>query len=334
MVAKRDQKTAAEEGGKKMSATKADKSKKPATAKQLKPKPAKEKSSKPAPALKPKVTKEKPSKPSPVKHPKRGKVKKLRKGKSPFQLIDEDEPTQPEPKSEHQAHVDGMAIREPVAEATRPLYVVEGKGKAIATQEQIGEEQSKDVANMVNLEEKTAEINKGQAGSDPGKTPEFRPLPDDDKMDEDQAGPDPRECRVALAGPNPEPTHKEFMADVYHNVYESLKFPADKHVILEDPLSSSRTLSLMKNLDDAYTIGDQFLNEKSTEDEPGTLNVEAEVVSLVTVPIHQASSLVPPLSTPVIDLSPPKPIPSTTQAPIFTATTTTTTTTLLLPPPP
>ncbi|GJS13764.1 hypothetical protein Tco_0408236 [Tanacetum coccineum] len=55
---------------------------------------------------------------------------------------------------------------------------------------------------------------------------------------------------------------------------------------------------------------------------------------MVTVPIHQASSAVPPLSTPVIDISSPKPAPSTTQAPIFTATTMTTTTTLPLPPPP
>ncbi|GJX44570.1 hypothetical protein Tco_0261246 [Tanacetum coccineum] len=132
-------------------------------------------------------------------------------------------------------------------------------------------------------------------------------------MDEDQAGPDPRESHVALVGPNPEPTHDEFMANVYPNVHESLKFTADKHVILEDPLSSSGTLSLMKNLDDAYTIGDQFLNDKLTEYE-------------------LAKTQFPPLSTPVIDLSPPKPVPSTTQAPIFTATTITTTTTL--PPPP
>ncbi|GJV30241.1 hypothetical protein Tco_1386689 [Tanacetum coccineum] len=54
-------------------------------------------------------------------------------------------------------------------------------------------------------------------------------------------------------------------------------------------------------------------NDKSTEDEPGKLNVEAEVV-MVTVLIYQASSSVPPLSTPVIDLLPPKPASSTTQA--------------------
>ncbi|GJY02409.1 hypothetical protein Tco_0360561 [Tanacetum coccineum] len=117
-------------------------------------------------------------------------------------------------------------------------------------------------------------------------------------MDEDQAGPDPVESRVALAGSDPEPTHDEFMANVYPNVHESLKFPADEHVILEDPLSSTGTLSSMKNLEDAYTIGDQFLNDKSTEDEPGKLNVQAEVVSMFTILIYQASSSVPPLSTP------------------------------------
>ncbi|GJV37819.1 hypothetical protein Tco_1410296 [Tanacetum coccineum] len=122
------------------------------------------------------------------------------------------------------------------------------------------------------------------------------------------------------------------MANVYPNIHESLKFPADEHVILEDPLSSTGTLSSMKNLDDAFTIGDQSINDKSTEDEPENLNVETEVVSMVTVPIYQTSSSVSPLTTPVIDLSPPKPISSTTQAPIFTATTTTIITTL--PPPP
>ncbi|GKD31218.1 hypothetical protein Tco_1241996 [Tanacetum coccineum] len=83
----------------------------------------------------------------------------------------------------------------------------------------------------------------------------------------------------------------------------------------------------MKNLEDAYTIRDPFFNDKSTKDEPGKLNVEAEVVSMVIVLIYQASSSVPPMSTPVIDLSPPKPASSTTQAPVFTATTSTTTTT-------
>nr|GEX50382.1 hypothetical protein [Tanacetum cinerariifolium] len=169
------------------------------------------------------------------------------------------------------------------------------------------------------------------ARSDLGKTPESRPPPEQEFIDENQAGPDPGESRTALAGPNPEPTHDDFMANVYPNVHESLKFPIDEHVIIEEPLSLTETLYSMKNLDDAPTIGDQFLNEKSTEDDPKKLNVEAEMVSMVTVPIYQASSSAPPLSTPVIDLSLPKPVSSTTQAPIFTATKATTTTLPLLP---
>ncbi|GKD01594.1 hypothetical protein Tco_1171868 [Tanacetum coccineum] len=135
---------------------------------------------------------------------------------------------------------------------------------------QIGEEQGEDVDNQVNLEEKTAELDQGQAGSDPGKTPESRP-----RLDQ---------------------TLKKVV----------LKFPTDEHVILKNPLSSSGALSSVKNLDDAYTNGDQLLNDKSTEDEPGKLNVEAKVVSMVTISIYQTSSSVPPLSIPVIDLSPPK----------------------------
>ncbi|GKC91690.1 hypothetical protein Tco_1152339 [Tanacetum coccineum] len=73
--------------------------KKPTTAKQLKLKPVKEKSSKLAPAPKPKMSLES------------------------FQ-------------AQGQAHVGGVSIREHVAEATRPLPVVEGKGKAITTEEQ------------------------------------------------------------------------------------------------------------------------------------------------------------------------------------------------------
>nr|GEY32783.1 hypothetical protein [Tanacetum cinerariifolium] len=83
-----------------------------------------------------------------------------------------------------------------------------------------------------------------------------------------------------------------------------------------------------------YTFGNKFFNDKSNKDELGKQNVDAEVVSMVTVPIHQASTSVPPLSTPIIDLSPPKPIASLLLEPFMETTTEATTTTLLLPPPP
>ncbi|GJY72208.1 hypothetical protein Tco_0475911 [Tanacetum coccineum] len=208
------------------------------------------------------------------------------------------------------ARVRGVAIQEPIAEAIRPLPVVEGKGEIRG--------------NVLH------NLSRPVLDTDPGESLESRTQPEQVYMDEDQAGPDPGISRVALAGPDPEPMHNEFMADLYPKVQESLNFSADEHVIIEDPLSETGTLSSMKNLEDAYAIEDQFINDKSTDDEPGKLNVEAEVVFMVIVPIYQASSSVPPLSTPLIDLSPPKPTSSTTQTPIFTATTTTTP----LPPPP
>nr|GEW19210.1 hypothetical protein [Tanacetum cinerariifolium] len=172
----------------------------------------------------------------------------------------------------------------------------------------VEEERDKEVSNTVALEERTIKLDEGQAGLDPGKMPESRPSPERVLMKEDWAGSNPRQSHVAEAGPNPKPMHKDFIATVYPTVHESLKLKTEEQVHIENPPSSTRTLSSMKNLEDAFTFGDQFLNKKSMEEEPSKANVETKVESMVTVPIHQASSSVPPLSTPIIDLSPPKPV--------------------------
>ncbi|GKA92555.1 hypothetical protein Tco_0814480 [Tanacetum coccineum] len=151
-------------------------------------------------------------------------------------------------------------------------------------------------------------------------------------MEEDQAGPNPGQSHVALAGPNPEPMHDDFVATVYPRVHESLKHTTEEHVYLENPLSLTGTLSSMKNLEDTFTFSDQFINDKSTEEDPGKTNMEIEVESMVTVPIHKASSSVPLLSTLVIDLTPPKHVSSTVQEPAFIAIIETTPTATLPPP--
>ncbi|GKC78229.1 hypothetical protein Tco_1129003 [Tanacetum coccineum] len=129
-------------------------------------------------------------------------------------------------------------------------------------------------------------------------------------MGKDQAGPNPGQSHEALTGPNPEPMHEDFIATVYPKVHESLQHTSEEHVHLENPLSSSGTLLSMKNLDDAFTFDDQFLNDKPMEEEPGKTTMETKAESMVTVPIHQASTSVPLISTPIIDLSPLKPISS------------------------
>ncbi|GJY07314.1 hypothetical protein Tco_0374368 [Tanacetum coccineum] len=64
------------------------------------------------------------------------------------------------------------------------------------------------------------------------------------------------------------------------------------------------------------------LGEKSQEDEPDKSNTEAEVQSMVTVPIHQDTSSVPLMTTPVIDLTMSQPVSTIVQAPLPTSTTT------------
>nr|GEY42519.1 histone deacetylase 14 [Tanacetum cinerariifolium] len=271
MVAKHDQKVAAKKEGKM----------KTVSAKQPKSKPAIEKSSKPTPAPKPKATMERPSKASTAKPPNpkltkekstkttppqqvdKGKIAKVHKVKSPFQLVDEPdkEPAQSEPIIElkHQ-------------EVTQPLHVVEGKGKAITPTIEVSssgpsaQAQDDTSANIVHDTPSHVDAETGAASE---KT-------NIGVMDEDQAGPDPGESHGALVGPDPEPTHDEFIDDLHPKVQESLKFLVDEHVILEDPISATGTLSSMKNSKDAYSIGDQFINDKSTKDEPEKPIMKAE----------------------------------------------------------
>ncbi|GJW39727.1 hypothetical protein Tco_0065572 [Tanacetum coccineum] len=246
------------------------------------------------------------------------------------------------------AHVGGVAIQELVAEAIRPLPFSRTSATKEASTGPSAQPQDDMSANIIRDSQSAIDVETGArsdktssgsdtkiAGSDPGETLESRPQPEQVHMEEDQAGPDPGISRVALAGPDPKLTHEVSMrGDLYLKVkdFDDI-LSVINTFILKDPLSSTGTFSSMKNLEDAYAIGDQFINDKSTNDESGKLNVEAEVVSIVTVPIYQASSSVHLLSTLVIDLSPLKPASSTTQTPIFTATTTTTTTPLPPPPP-
>nr|GEW24420.1 hypothetical protein [Tanacetum cinerariifolium] len=119
-ILKAARKVQAKEGGRKKTAPKADKLVKPAPAKQSKPVTTKQ--------PKPKHDKEKSAKPTPLQKAGKGEEydveRAIRISLELFQV-------------QGQAHVGGVAILEPVVEATRPLPVVEGKGKAIATDKQI-----------------------------------------------------------------------------------------------------------------------------------------------------------------------------------------------------
>ncbi|GJS80744.1 retrovirus-related pol polyprotein from transposon TNT 1-94 [Tanacetum coccineum] len=175
----------------------------------------------------------------------------------------------------------------------------------------------------------------GQAGSNPGNAAESQPQPSHVV----HAGPnlEPMDLAVSDASTqqNPEQMDEEFTTTAYPNVQENLKLPTEDQVILEEPISSTRTLSSLQNLKKELSFTDQFFVEKLQEEEPEKTNAESEVQSMVTVPIHQDTSSVPPMTNLVIDLTTSQSDSPTINAslPTSTSTTTTITTITTIPPP-
>ncbi|GJR65864.1 hypothetical protein Tco_0011929 [Tanacetum coccineum] len=101
----------------------------------------------------------------------------------------------------------------------------------------------------------------------PEKAHEALAGPDPEPMQEDQTGSNSGKLHVSLAGPNPEHMDDEFLATAYPKVHENLKLITDERVIEENLESHSGSMSSMKNLDDTYNFGDQFLYDKPTEDD-------------------------------------------------------------------
>ncbi|GJV46732.1 hypothetical protein Tco_1436944 [Tanacetum coccineum] len=116
--------------------------------------------------------------------------------------------------------------------------------------------------------------------SDPEKAHEALAGPDPEPMKEDQTGSDSGQLHVSLAGPNPEHMDDDFLATAYPKVHENLKLITDERVIDDKPESQSGSMSSMKNLDDTFNFGDQFLYDKPTEDD----QEKSKPSSLVTPP--------------------------------------------------
>ncbi|GJZ21548.1 hypothetical protein Tco_0558587 [Tanacetum coccineum] len=129
----------------------------------------------------------------------------------------------------------------------------------------------------------------GQAGSDPGKLVEGQDGSNPGVAVDSRIQP----THVVHAGPNLE----------HINLEENLKISIEGEVRLEEPARSAGTMSSMQNLDKELSFTNQFLAEKSQEDEPEKINTKMEVQSMVTVPIHQDTSSVPLITSPIIDLT-------------------------------
>nr|GEX51973.1 exportin-2 [Tanacetum cinerariifolium] len=249
-----------------------------------------------------------------------------------------------------------VVIRKPASEKYQPLLEVPGKGKAKVTEEQ---SDSEDELEKVVLGAKEGGQDEGQARPGPNAQAEDQTRSDAGAQAEDQTGFD-----AGQAGPNPsdaeakvqsitslvvhagsdreymdldvvdvtpqtstEKLDKGFTATSYPKVQENLKLAIEEQVLLEEPASSSETLSSLQHLSRDFSFGDQFFSDKPSE---AYKNAETKVESMVNVPIQQALSLIPLQTSPIIDLSSRPESPKAHQK--FKATTTDTTTTTLPPP--
>nr|GEU98479.1 hypothetical protein [Tanacetum cinerariifolium] len=147
--------------------------------------------------------------------------------------------------------------------------------------------------------------------------------PDEQAEGEGQTGPDPGNAKESQPMPSP----------VVHARTDHEHMDLD--VFLEEPASSLGTLSSLQHLTKDLSFGDLFFSDKPLGADNDKATTETEVESMVTVTIQQDMSLIPPMTSPIIDLTSRPESPKVHQQLKATATETTTitTTTTSLPPP-
>nr|GFA79617.1 hypothetical protein [Tanacetum cinerariifolium] len=245
-----------------------------------------------------------------------------------------------------------VVIRKPESGKYQPLPEVPGMGKAKVTEEQSeNEEESEKVV----LEAEEGGQDEGQAGPDPG---DAKAKVQSISSPVVHAGSDRKHMDLDVADVSPQPSTEQldegFTATIYPNVKENLKLAVEEPVLLEEPASSSRTLSSLQHLSRepvlleepasssrtlsslqhlsrGFSFGDQFFSDKHLDADK---HAETKVESMVNVMIQQALSSISLMTSPIIDLtSRPESPKEHQQLKATTTDTTTTTTTTTLPPP-
>nr|GEW63970.1 hypothetical protein [Tanacetum cinerariifolium] len=149
----------------------------------------------------------------------------------------------------------------------------------------------------------------GHAGPNPNDQYEGQAGPNPNEQAEGQAGPNPGDAAtsqslpspVVHAGPNlehmdfedtyvstqphPEQIDEGFIAMAYPKVHENLKLTVEEHVILEEPASSTGTLSSLQHLTKDLSFGDIFFNDKPSEADNEKTTAETEDKSMVSITI-------------------------------------------------
>ncbi|GJS48517.1 hypothetical protein Tco_0598638 [Tanacetum coccineum] len=308
----------------------------------------KAKKPKPAPA-KPQEKKRKPvsessEAPPLAKRAKAGKVVKKRTVKSSKQLVDEfvDEgvpAAKPSLEDTEEAILQKGFDTGNTSTSARGAENGERERHTPVPSEPAGHEESSSLYAELGLSGSDTESDEEMpsvAGPNPDDIAESQPLPTPSVL----AGPNLKHSDVEITHPSnqPQPEHMDegFTTAAYPDVQENLKLTADEQVIPEEPVSSTGTLSSLQHLAKDFSFGDQFLNDKPSEADNEKTTTDTEAESMVSITVQQDTSVIPPMTSPVIGPVP-RPDSPNVHWPLPTTTTTTsatTTTTLALPPQP
>nr|GEY73439.1 E-beta-farnesene synthase [Tanacetum cinerariifolium] len=208
-----------------------------------------------------------------------------------------------------------VVIREPEFGKYQPLLEVQGKGKEKVTDEQVALDlltlqtpKKKSPADYeVESDEDVPVIDarvpdEGQARPNLGDQDECQAGPNPGEQDEGQAGPNPGDA----AASQPQSSHeidKGFTATAYLKVHENLKLTVEEQVILEEPASSTGTLSSLQHLAKDLSFGDLFFNDKQSKADNEKTTAETQAESMVSITIQQDTSAIPPMTTPIVHLT-------------------------------
>nr|GEW01656.1 retrovirus-related Pol polyprotein from transposon TNT 1-94 [Tanacetum cinerariifolium] len=171
--------------------------------------------------------------------------------------------------------------------------------------ESSGHDESYSLYTKLGLIDSEVEYDEDVPGIDAGVQDEGHAEPNPGEQDEGQAGPNPGDAVASQpqsshfvhARPNLEhmdleatdvstqPHHEQmdegFTATAYPNVQENVKLTVEEHVILEEPASSTRTLSSLEHLARDLSFGDLFFNDKPSKADNEKTTAETKAESMV-----------------------------------------------------
>nr|GEV17514.1 hypothetical protein [Tanacetum cinerariifolium] len=223
-----------------------------------------------------------------------------------------------------------VVIREPEFGKYQPLPEVPGKGKEKVIEEQVAHSEVESEEDVPGAD--AGGQGEGQAGPDPGAQAEGQAGPDPSARDEGQAGSNPDEQPEGQAGPDPgnaetsqlmpslvvhagsdrkhidldvadvstqpppEQMDEGFTVMAYPKVQENIKLTVEEQVLLEEPPSSSGTLSSLQYLTKDLSFGDLFFSNKPSEadNDKATTKTKAESMLLKATATGTTTTLPPP----------------------------------------